>query len=348
MIKTLLVGFGFSGQTFHLPFLTQLSGYHLCGVVSSKPEAVHAVLPDVPVFASLDDALAQAQPELSIITTPNDLHYAQASQCLASDSHVLVEKPFTLSHADATALCEQAERQQKTLHVFHNRRFDGDFLTLKKLMAEHRFGDVKRMISRFDRFRPVPKNRWRENAGPGAGIFWDLGPHLLDQCVQLFGLPEALQANVQILRDQGQSDDLFDVTLFYTDKVVQVGSSPFQGGTTLRFDVQGTSGNYRKYGLDPQENQLKAGMPLTAKEFGYESKKSFGKFCFETGCDLIETEKGNYSQFYQQLADSIEHQQPSPAAAESVVPVIQLIELALQSSAQGKRLAVKLPAHKHC
>ena len=340
MIKTLLVGFGFSGQTFHLPFLTQLSSYRVCGVVSSKPEAVHAVLPEVPVFASLDAALAQAQPELSIITTPNDLHYAQASQCLASDSHVLVEKPFTLTQDDAVALCEQAERQQKTLHVYHNRRFDGDFLTLKKLIAEDRFGEIKRVISRFDRFRPVPKDRWRENAGPGAGIFWDLGPHLLDQCVQLFGLPEALQANVQILRNQGQSDDLFDVTLFYPDKLVQVGSSPFQGATTLRFDVQGSSGSYRKYGLDPQENQLKAGMPLTAGEFGYESKEAFGKFCFETDCDLIETQRGNYSQFYQQLADSIEHQAPSPAAGGSVVPVIRLIELALQSSAQGKRLSL--------
>lgn len=340
MIKTLLVGFGFSGQTFHLPFLKQLSSYRVCGVVSSKPDAVHAVLPEVPVFASLDDALAEAQPELSIITTPNDLHYAQASQCLASDSHVLVEKPFTLTHDEAVALCEQAERQQKTLHVYHNRRFDGDFLTLKKLIAEDRFGEIKRMISRFDRFRPVPKDRWRENAGPGAGIFWDLGPHLLDQCVQLFGVPEALQANVQILRNQGQSDDLFDVTLFYPDKLVQVGSSPFQGDTTLRFDVQGTSGSYRKYGLDPQENQLKAGMPLTADEFGCESKEAFGKFCFETDCDPIETQRGNYGEFYQQLADSIEHQTPSPAAAASVVPVIRLIELALQSSAQGKRLSL--------
>ncbi|WP_218354147.1 Gfo/Idh/MocA family oxidoreductase [Alteromonas lipotrueiana] len=338
MLKTLLVGFGFSGQTFHLPFISHLPQYTLCGVVSSRPQAVHNVLPEMPVYTTLEDALAQAQPQLCIITTPNHLHFAQAEQCLAANSHVLVEKPFTLSVAHAKALCEQAEQQQKTLHVYHNRRYDGDFLTLKKLIADHRFGQIKRMVSRFDRFRPVPKDRWRENAGPGAGIFWDLGPHLLDQCVQLFGMPYALQATIKTLRERGQSDDFFDITLFYEDHMVEVGSSPFQGDTTLRFDVQGTAGSYRKYGLDPQENQLKSGIPLDAESFGVESKESFGKFCFETDFDLVETEKGNYVGFYTQLANAILAQQMSPAAAVGVVPVIKLIELAIRSNAEGRRI----------
>lgn len=341
MISTLLVGFGFSAQTFHLPFITELNAYALCGVVSSRPEAVHQVLPEATVYATLEEALEHAAPQLCIITTPNHLHYAQAAQCLDADSHVLVEKPFTLSAADAEALCALAASRDKTLHVYHNRRYDGDFLTLKALIAQDRFGGIKRMVSRFDRFRPVPKNRWRENAGPGAGIFWDLGPHLLDQCVQLFGLPDAVNATIKTLRDNGQSDDFFEVNLHYPNTLVQVGSSPYQGGETLRFDVQGPSGSFRKYGLDPQEQQLKNGMAITDAQFGIASKESFGKFCFETDCEVIPTHSGAYVGFYRQLAASICDGAPSPAAATSVVPVIRLIEWAFESALDEAPVRIK-------
>ena len=341
MISTLLVGFGFSAQTFHLPFITGLDDYSLCGVVSSRPDEVHKVLPDVAVYATLEEALEHAAPQLCVITTPNHLHYAQAAQCLESDSHVLVEKPFTLSAADAEALCGLATSRNKTLHVYHNRRYDGDFLTLKALVAQDRFGGIKRMVSRFDRFRPVPKNRWRENAGPGAGIFWDLGPHLLDQCVQLFGLPEAVSATIKTLRDNGQSDDFFEVNLHYPDTLVQVGSSPYQGGETLRFDVQGPAGSFRKYGLDPQEQQLKNGMAITDTQFGIESDESFGKFCFETDGEVIPTLAGDYIGFYRQLAASIGEGAPSPASATSVVPVIRLIEWAFESALNDAPVRIK-------
>lgn len=338
MISTLLVGFGFSAQTFHLPFVRGLNGFEVSGVVSSRPEAVAEVLPDTPVFATLEDALAHGGFDLCIITTPNDLHYPQASLCLQAGCHVLVEKPFTLSAADAASLAAQAELSPGSIHVYHNRRFDGDFLTIRQLQESGRFGSIRRMVSRFDRFRPAPKNRWRENAGPGAGIFWDLGPHLIDQAIQLFGTPESVSANIAILRDGGQSDDCYDVTLFYPGLQVLVGSSPFQGDTTLRFDVQGTAGSYRKYGLDPQENQLKAGLPLNDDSFGVEDSSLQGKFCFETACDPIATERGNYVAFYEQLKRAIVHGEASPASAQSVIPVIQVIEAALQSQAQEKRV----------
>ncbi|MEC7692444.1 MAG: Gfo/Idh/MocA family oxidoreductase, partial [Pseudomonadota bacterium] len=207
MIRTLLVGFGFSATTFHLPFLNQLSEFTVSGVVSSRPDDVAAVLPGVPVYASMGKAFADQRFDLAVITTPNTYHEVQSRQALMNDCHVLVEKPFTLSGDEAEALVALAAQKQKKLCVFHNRRFDGDFLTLKKLISDGSVGDVKRLVSRFDRFRPQPRDRWRENAGPGAGIFWDLGPHLIDQALQLFGVPEQIHGVVQIAREGGQSDD---------------------------------------------------------------------------------------------------------------------------------------------
>lgn len=171
MIRTLLVGFGFSATTFHLPFLRHLDAYGITGVVSSRANDVNAVLPDVDVYPTLEEALQQSSFDLVIITTPNVLHAKQSRIALEHCCHVLVEKPFTLCSKEAEALVNLARRKQKKLCVFHNRRFDSDFLTLRALIEQGKFGRIARFESRFDRFRPVPRNRWRENAGPGSGIF---------------------------------------------------------------------------------------------------------------------------------------------------------------------------------
>lgn len=340
MLSTLLVGFGFSAKTFHLPFLNYNDQLTVSGVVSSRPDAVASVLPDIPVYSNLADGLSHAAPDLCIITTPNHLHADQVSQCLTAGSHVLVEKPFTLSLADATALVAQARLSKTSLHVFHNRRFDGDFLTVQRLLSEQQLGAVRRMVSRFDRFRPVPRDRWRENAGPGAGIFWDLGPHLIDQSIQLFGMPEAVQANIQTLRPNGQSDDCFDVTLFYPDKQVAVGSSAFQAGKTLRFDVQGDKGSYRKYGLDPQEQLLRDGVSLTSAQWGQEDEESYGMLHCESGSTPVTTVRGDYREFYRQLVTSLTTGDASPCSADSVVPVIQVMEQAWQSHRDKRRVEI--------
>lgn len=339
-IRTLLVGCGFSAVTFHLPFVRSLADFELTGVVSSSENKVAQHAPGVPVFEQLEDAFSRAVFDLVIITTPNHLHARQARAALLAGCHVLVEKPFTLSSQDAMDLVALAEQCQKQLCVYHNRRFDGDFLTLKTLIAQERLGDVKRLESRFDRFRPVPRDRWRENAGPGAGIFWDLGPHLIDQAIQLFGVPVTVSGSVQILRDAGQSDDTFDVTLYYKDKQVVVGSSPFQAGKTLRFDMQGTKGSYRSFGLDPQEDQLKAGIQFDDPDWAQTPPSSFGELCTDKECSPIPTCRGGYLDFYQQLADALQKGTALPADAHSVVPVIQVIEAAQQASEKGARVSL--------
>lgn len=340
MITTLLVGFGFSARTFHLPFLMHNDAFTVTAVVSSRPNDVKAVLPEAEVFATLAQALGAVSPDLSIITTPNHLHFDQARQCLSAGSHVLVEKPFVLSAADAESLVAQATLVNRSVHVYQNRRFDGDFLTVKSLINSQRLGNIRRMESRFDRFRPVPRNRWRENAGPGAGIFWDLGPHLLDQAVQLFGMPEAVQASIDTLRDGGQSDDCFDVSLFYPNLHVRVGSGAFQAGETLRFDIQGDKGSYRKFGLDPQEQALRDSRDLNDNQWGTTEPNEHGKFYNETKSETIETCQGDYRQFYQQFAESVLSNAKSPCSAESVIPVIRLIELSQESNAKNKKVFV--------
>ena len=342
MIRTLLVGFGFSATTFHLPFLQQLPGYALTGVVSSRPDDVNAVVSDVPVYASLAKALAADSFDLVVITTPNTLHAMQARQALMNGVNVLVEKPFTLSGDEADELVTMATRHNKKLCVYHNRRFDGDFLTVKSLIDSGRMGEVKRLQSRFDRFRPHPRKRWRENAGPGAGIFWDLGPHLMDQAIQLFGVPRQIHADIQITRAGGESDDSFDITLFYGDKTVLLGSSPHQANTTLRFDLQGTAGSYRKFGLDPQEDQLKQGLTLSNPAFAREPESEYGEFADSEKVTRLPTLKGDYTGFYQQLERALTEGGELPADAETVVPVIRLIELAFESAETGKVMPVYL------
>ena len=343
MISTLLVGFGFSATTFHLPFLNYLPQFSVDVVISSKPDAVKAVLPHAEVYASLEEALKIHDVDLVVITTPNHLHAPQAKIALEHSCHVLVEKPFTLSSQDATELVALANAQRKQLCVYQNRRFDGDFLTLAALIKEGTLGDIKRLDSRFDRFRPVPRNRWRENAGPGSGIFWDLGPHLIDQALQLFGQPEAVSANILTLREGGQSDDTFDITLHYTDKMIKLGSSAFQAGTTLRYDLQGTKGSFRKFHLDPQENQLRAGLPFDDASWATSEPTQDGVLALvnESG-DVVEqtipTQKGEYLTFFTRLAHAIAHAERSPADASTVIPVIRVMELAIKASETGKTL----------
>ncbi|OFI35706.1 oxidoreductase [Alteromonas lipolytica] len=337
-----MVGFGYAAKTFHVPFLQAMDEFSIAGVVSSDPAKVQSVLPQARVFSALDEALASGEFDLVVITTPNHLHAQQAELSLRAGCHVLVEKPFTLSSDSALELVELAATLGKKLCVFHNRRFDGDFLTLRQLLSEQAVGQVKRLESRFDRFRPVPRKRWRENAGPGSGIFWDLGPHLLDQALQLFGMPDKVSATIGILRDGGEADDAFEVTLHYPGFTVLTGSSPFEAGPTLRFALQGTNGSYRKYHLDPQEDQLKAGVDFADTVWAQTPTAQHGVLYGDEGQQTVQTLAGGYTVFYQQLADALKPGSKAalPADASSVTDVIRLIEIARLASEQQQTLTV--------
>ncbi|OGX80676.1 oxidoreductase [Exiguobacterium sp. SH31] len=322
MINTILVGFGFSATTFHLPFLTTLEEFNITGVVSSRPDDVRAVLPDVDVYATLEEAIA-TDATLFVITTPSNLHKDMVTVCLDANKDVLVEKPAFLTSEEGESLIALEKTRDGIVNVFHNRRMDGDFLTVASLLESNRIGDWKVYESRFDRFRPHVRDRWRENAGPGSGILFDLGSHLIDQALVLFGEPDHVSADVMVQRDGGQSDDGFNVTLHYGEKRVYLRSNPFVAVEAPRFEVHGTAGSFMKYGLDPQEAALRDG----TIEAGVS----------ETGTlvvnepQTIEIEPGRYLAFYRQLADSYSTRRPV-VSLEDALLTTRVIELARQSS----------------
>ncbi|MDX5324099.1 MAG: Gfo/Idh/MocA family oxidoreductase [Exiguobacterium sp.] len=328
MINTILVGFGFSATTFHLPFLKALDEYNVTGVVSSRPDDVKRELPDVTVYASLEAAL-ESEATLFVITTPSHLHNDMVEACLKAGKDVLVEKPAFLSVKEGEKLRDLEANSRGIVNVFHNRRTDGDFLTVKALLEKGELGDWKVFESRFDRFRPAVRDRWRENAGPGSGILFDLGSHLIDQALVLFGVPDRVHADVMIQRDGGQSDDGFFITLHHGEKRVYLRSNPFIAGEAPRFELHGTKGSFIKHGLDPQEAALRNGnLSPDVLETGTLSQD-------ETSAVAIES--GRYTDFYRELAASFIARRPLVPLSDALLTT-RVIELARLSSDEQRTI----------
>lgn len=329
MINTVLVGFGFSATTFHLPFLKALDAFNIVGVVSSRPDDVHAVLPNADVYASLEEALS-TEATLFVITTPSHLHKDMVAQCLDAGKDVLVEKPAFLTSEEGEALIALEKTSMGIVNVFHNRRTDGDFLTVASLLKSNQVGDWKVLESRFDRFRPVVRDRWRENPGPGSGILFDLGSHLIDQALVLFGKPDRVTADILIQRDGGQADDGFNVTLHYGEKRVYLRSNPFVATETPRFELHGTAGSFVKYGLDPQEAALRDGkLEPDVRETGMLHVEE---------PHAIEIEAGRYLTFYRELADSYMAREPIVSLTDALLTT-RVIERARQSSREQRTVS---------
>lgn len=341
MIKTAVIGYGLSAQTFHLPYLAGLPQFELVGISSSQREQIEAAWPGVPVFASAETLIADSGAELVVITAPNAVHFSLAKLALEQDKHVLLEKPFVNTREEGLVLQALAAQRGRRLAVYHNRRWDGDYLTLQQLIRSGAVGQVSYLESHFDRFRPEVRARWREQPGPGAGTWYDLGSHLLDQVIQLFGLPRALTGRCLAQRPGASVTDYFHVQLHYADKEVVLHSSSHSAGPNLRFQLQGSQGSYVKWGLDPQEAQLRAGLDPLEPAFGTEPASAHGTLYRAETAEVIATEPGAYVQFYRQLADAIHGTGPLPVTAEQALQGLRLLELAERSSALGQTLAVE-------
>lgn len=350
MINVAVVGYGLSATVFHLPFLLHSDQYQLVAISSSQLDRVDTQYPSIDVYESAEHMIKACQSDLVIITSPNESHFSLAQLALENNRHVLIEKPMTTNSEEALELTRLARQQRCVLSVYHNRRWDGDFLTLKHLIESGKLGKVKTLQSNFDRFRPVVRDRWREQPGEGTGIWYDLGAHLLDQALHLFGAPLALTANCKKLREGANTVDYFQVLLHYANLEIVLQSSPFAAGPNIRFQLQGTKGSYVKYGLDPQEAQLVSGLAPTAPAFGVEPPASYGieYLADETGqcADPVkrETIPGCYSEFYSQLAYAIENGLKVPVSGIDGAKVIKLIELANESSRLGQRVDVDFSA----
>ncbi len=267
-IRVGLIGYGYAGKTFHAPLIRAVPALDLRVVGSRDPAKVRSDLPGMTVIAEPATVAASDDVDLVVIASPNDTHAPLARLALQAGKHVVVDKPFTLDLAEARDLVALARRRGRMLSVFHNRRWDSDYLTVRAAIAEGRVGKVRHVESHFDRFRPQVRDRWREGAGPGGGIWYDLGPHLVDQALQLFGLPDRITANLARLRQGALSDDWAHVVLDYPDLRVVLQASMLVAGGSPRFLVHGEAGSLVKQRLDIQEQQLLAGLAPGAPGWG--------------------------------------------------------------------------------
>ncbi|MCY7296208.1 Gfo/Idh/MocA family oxidoreductase [Alteromonas sp. a30] len=352
MIKFGIVGFGLAAKVFHLPILTRLAGAKVTAVYSSKPkQEIQAVVPDAEVFDSVDHFIAQADIDVVVVLTPNDFHADIASKAMLANKHVIIDKPFVCSVDEGTALIALAEKQQTLLSVYHNRRWDGDFLTAKKLIGEGKLGELRYFESRFDKYRPRVWGRWREQDRPGAGLIFDLASHLIDQALHLLGLPEKVFAKALAQREGAEANDYYDIQLSYNRGLTQVrlrGSS-FARATPFRFYIEGTEGTFIKQAQDVQEAQLAANMSPFDDAFGVDKPANYGQWLRmppEGNIQnkehdepvIIETERGSYFSYYENFVAAVKGESSLDVPAEQALNVIKVIELAFQSSQLGQEL----------
>ena len=342
ILRVGIVGYGYATATFHAPLISSVPGIELLAIASSDAGKVHAAWPQLTVCESPQALFARGDIDLVIIPTPNDTHHALAAQALAAGKHVVVDKPFTLDAAEARDLIARAEAAQRVLSVFHNRRWDADFLTVQKLLASGVLGRVTHFESHFDRFRPEVRQRWREAGGPGSGLWYDLGPHLLDQALCLFGMPQAISLDTATQRDNALANDWFHAILRYGDSRVILHGSALVAHQGPRFAIHGTQGSYTKYGLDPQEDALKIGGRPGDENWGADTQA--GQLDVLRGSwmqqSAVPNEQGDYTQFYAAMRDAILHGQPNPVAASEALQVMQLIESGELSAAEGRVVAL--------
>ncbi|EPK3139145.1 oxidoreductase [Enterobacter cloacae] len=333
-IRVGLIGYGYASKTFHAPLIAGTPGMALAAMSSSDATKVHADWPTVPVVSEPKHLFNDPNIDLIVIPTPNDTHFPLAKAALEAGKHVVVDKPFTVTLSQARELDALAKSLGRLLSVFHNRRWDSDFLTVKALLSEGTLGEITFFESHFDRFRPQVRNRWREQAGPGSGIWYDLAPHLLDQAVNLFGLPVSMTVDLAQLRPGAQTTDYFHAVLSYPQRRIVLHGTMVAAAESARYIIHGTRGSYVKFGLDPQEDRLKNGERLPQEDWGYDMRD--GVVTKVEGETLVEetllTSPGNYPAYYAAVRDALNGTGENPVPASQAIQIMELIELGIESA----------------
>lgn len=337
-----IVGYGFATKTFHAPLVAGVPGLRLAAISSSDASKALTDWPDLPVLATAAELFARADIDLVVIPTPNETHFPLARAALAAGKHVVVDKPFTVTLAEALTLKTEANAAGRLLSIFHNRRWDADFLTLRQVIESGELGRIVHFESHFDRYRPEVRDRWREQALPGSGLWYDLGAHLLDQALQLFGLPETISLDLALQRDGARSNDWFHAVLHYGESRCILHGSALVPVPAPRFTVHGSLGSFTKIGLDTQEDRLKTGSRPPASDWGVDPLPANVAVWRDGLCHSRELacSPGDYPAYYGAVRDAILGKGPNPVTADEAIRVIALLELGVQSAQQGRRLPV--------
>jgi scyllo-inositol 2-dehydrogenase (NADP+) len=340
-IKTALASFGMSGKVFQAPFLDYHAGFELSKILQRNSHSAKQIYPQVQIVGQYEDILQDADIELVIINTPNHLHYPMALQALEAGKNVLVEKPITTTALETQQLIEAAEKRNLLLYPFQNRRWDGDFLTVKKIIEQGILGKIKYFEANWDRYRNyVTANTWKESDEAGTGMLYDLGSHLIDQILTLFGQPQRVLGSLRSNRLAGKIVDFFSVKLFYPNFEVSLGGNYLARIARPRFLLQGELGSFVKYGLDGQEDALKRQESLQNPQWGEESPDNWGDLHTEiAGIEFkgkIKSEKGNYLALFQDLYAAIRDGATPAVQPMQALWTMQVIE-AIQLSHQQRK-----------
>ena len=342
IVRVGLIGYGYAGKTFHAPLIRSVAGLQLTIVGSSKRDTVLADFPEVKVCSNMEEVAAHPEVDLLVIASPNESHYPLAAAALQAGKHVVVDKPFTVKVADARDLVQLAEERGRLLSVFHNRRWDSEVLATRAIVASGVLGEISHFETHIDRFRPQVRQRWREKTGPGAGLWFDLGPHLIDQAVQLFGLPQTINASFAVLRGGGETDDWAHVQLNYKSLRVLLHTSLLVSGGLPRSMLHGTLGSWAKFGADVQERQLVAGMPPGSPGFGDDPNPGI---LYEGGTGKqteIPAPATNQAEYYVGIREALWGRQPNPVPPEQASAVMSMLDTSFQSGTAGRVLPLQL------
>lgn len=333
-----MVGFGLAGRAFHAPVIRAVPGLHLAAILQRTGNEAAEKYPDVRIVRSLDELLAIREIRLVVIATPNDTHYSFARQCLEAGRDVVVDKPFTTTVEEAKSLVHFAKEKGRLITVYQNRRFDGDFQAIRKLVAEGTLGRIVRFETNYDRYRPQLKpGAWRETTRPGSGILFDLAPHLIDHALVLFGLPEAVTADVRIEREKAMADDAFDIMFQYPGALRAVlRSSILAAAPRPHFVLLGTQGSFVKQTFDPQENNLRHGIIPASGPWGAELEENWGLLTVPEGDKFtqrrIPSANCDFRDYYANLRDTLLGKAAPAVTTEWAVNVMRLLEMARESS----------------
>jgi scyllo-inositol 2-dehydrogenase (NADP+) len=363
-IRVAVLGFGLAGRVFHCPFVSAIPGLELAAIVQRRGDEAAQAYPQATILRSPEEAFANPDIDLIVVGTPNETHEAFARAALAAGKHVVVDKPLAPSSEAVRKLIDAARDAGKLLFPFHNRRWDGDFLTLQQVLAENKLGRVVKAIATWDRFRPAPRpGTWKEAAGDAHGILQDLGPHLIDQALALFGSPQRLTGAVHRIREGSEIEDAFDLVLSFDrpgghSLDFECHASIIAADPAPRFRVHGTSGSFTKCGIDPQEAHLVADgrhPPTLGSSVPWISEPESSWGTLTTAADPIQrpqdltrtpvpTLTGDYRFFYANVRDAILGDAPQAVSGIDAWRVARIIELTRESSHQRRTLEVSLDA----
>lgn len=341
-IKTALLSYGMSGKVFHAPFLELHEGFELLGSWERSKQLIQLDYPNVKSFATLEEVL-QSNADLVIVNTPTGTHFDYTKQVLLAGKHAVVEKAFTTTVAEAQELADLAKEKGLKLSVFQNRRWDSDLKTVKQIVSSNTLGELVEAEFHFDRYNPIlsPKAH-KETANSGAGILKDLGPHIIDQALYLFGFPKSVFADIRITREHSLVDDWFDILLFYPDFRVRLKAGFFVREANPAYVIHGKKGSFLKPRGDVQEDELKLGKKPNLDSWGTEPKELEGFLHTEIDGEIIKKKvpalQGNYYDYFDGVYQSIASDLSEPVTALDGTRVMQIIEASIQSSEQKKAI----------